>query len=196
MDEWGVDVCVTASQKGLAAPPGLAIVSVSKKGWQAISERKSPPVGWYLNLLIWREFAETQKDYQPYGITMTVNNVKALKVSLNQIHQEGLPERYQRHNEISQLLREGLQSLGLETLAKGAPLPLVTAVKCPVGISSQEVVSFLKEKYAIHIGGGLGEYKESIFRIGHMGLGANKEAIERVLAALADFFKSRVASQK
>lgn len=187
MDEWGVDVCVTASQKGLSAPPGLAIIAVSEKAWQVIADKKSSPVGWYLNLKVWREFEQKQRDFQPYGITMAVNNVRALKVSLNQIYQEGLEQRYHRHREISRRLREGLASMGLEPLATGDPLPLVTAVKCPPGVKSGEIVSFLKEKHDIYISGGLGAYKESTFRVGHMGPGANREAVECFLGAVEDF---------
>ncbi|MEW6660862.1 MAG: pyridoxal-phosphate-dependent aminotransferase family protein [Bacillota bacterium] len=184
MDEWGVDVVVTASQKGLSAPPGLAILCLSEKGWARVRREAHRPVGWYLNLNIWREYNDTQRDYQPYGITMTVNNVRALKASLHQIYQEGFERRFARHREVMAYLREGLKSLGLEPWATGEPLPLVTAVKCPPGIATKQIVDNLINEYGIWIGSGLGEYKNSVFRIGHMGRSANQEAVDRLLAAL------------
>ncbi|AOQ25117.1 Serine-pyruvate aminotransferase [Moorella thermoacetica] len=189
MDEWGVDVCVTASQKGLAAPPGLAIIALSERAQGFLAARKSPRVGWYLNLQVWQEFEEKQGHFQPYGITMAVNNVRALKVSLDQIHQEGLKQRFHRHEQVARRIREGVTALGLETLAQGEPLPLVTAVKCPPGVKAEKIVCFLKEKHDIYISGGLGPHKEDTFRVGHMGAMATLEVAESFLEALGDFLK-------
>ncbi len=191
MDDWGVDVCVTASQKGLSAPPGLAIIALSAQAQDFLEARPCPPVGWYLNLRIWQEFEEKQGRFQPYGITMPVNNVRALKVSLEQIYQEGLERRFQRHKQVARRIREGIYALGLETLAQGEPLPLVTAVKCPPGVKAGEIVSFLKEKHGIYISGGLGAHKEDTFRVGHMGVTATAEAAEVFLEALGDFVGQR-----
>lgn len=77
----------------------------------------------------------------------------------------------------------------MEILATGEPLPLVTAVKCPNKLKSSEIISYLKEKHNILIAGGLGTYKDSIFRVGLMGNSARKEAIDDVLNALRDFIK-------
>lgn len=189
MDKWGVDVVVTASQKGLSAPPGLAILCLSEKGWARVRRETNRPVGWYLNLNIWREYSDSQRDYQPYGITMTVNNVRALKVSLQQIYQEGMEKRFARHREVMAYLKDGLESLGLEPWATGEPLPLVTAVKCPAGIATKQIVDSLIKDYGIWIGSGLGEYKQTVFRIGHMGASAKKEAIDRLILALQGTLK-------
>ncbi|GFN24267.1 pyridoxal-phosphate-dependent aminotransferase family protein [Thermanaeromonas sp. C210] len=191
MDDWGVDVCVTASQKGLSAPPGLAVIAVSQKAQEFLVARQSPPVGWYLNLRVWQEFEKKQGRFQPYGITMAVNTVRALKVSLDQMYQEGLKQRFRRHEEVARHIREGVAVLGLETLAQGEPLPLVTAVKCPPDVKAEDIVSFLKEKHGIYISGGLGPHKEDTFRVGHMGATATLEAAESFLEALGDFLRHR-----
>lgn len=75
MDRWQVDLCATASQKGLEAPPGLAVVAISHRAWEVIEKRKIPFAGWYMNLLLWRRYHEESYNIQPYGITMAVNNV-------------------------------------------------------------------------------------------------------------------------
>lgn len=189
MDEWGIDICATASQKGLSAPPGLAIISVSKRAWEVIESRETSPMGWYLNLKNWRDMVEENRGYHPHLTTMAVNNIWALQTSLKQFYEEGIPQRFQRHRKLSRYLNEGLRGLGLEILATGEPLPLVTAVKCPNRLKSSEIISYLKEKHNILITGGLGIYKDSIFRIGLMGNSARKEAIDDVLDALRDFME-------
>lgn len=189
MDEWGVDIGVTASQKGLSAPPGLAIIAVSEKMREFLTARKYSAVGWYLNLNIWREFEENQKEFQPYGITMAVNLVRALKVSLDQIHVEGLAQRFGRHADISKRLRVGLAVMGVESFGCGAPLPLVTAVKCPPGVKSAEIVSYMRKEYQIYISQGLGAYRDNTFRVGHMGLAADTKAVDSFLTAMQTFLK-------
>lgn len=186
MDEWGVDLCVTASQKGLSAPAGLAILAVKKKVWDNLKNRKKRPFGWYLNIEVWRYFEESQGEFQPYGITMTVNTIRALQVSLDQIYHEGLENRFRRHREISRYIREGLISLGIELFGQGEPLPLVTVCKCPKGTKADRIVTLLKEKHDIYIAGGLGPYKEKTFRVGHMGPLAIPEVAEYFLSALKD----------
>jgi len=189
MDEWGVDVVVSASQKGLSAPPGLAILCLSEKGWARVRRENHRPVGWYLNLNIWREYNDSQRDIQPYGITMAVNIVRALKISLLQIYQEGFEVRFARHREVMAYLKDGLKSLELAPWATGEPLPLVTAVQCPPGITAKQIVNNLINEYDIWIGSGLGEYKNSVIRIGHMGMSANRESIDRLLVALQGTIK-------
>ncbi|SMB95202.1 aspartate aminotransferase [Thermanaeromonas toyohensis ToBE] len=186
MDEWGVDLCVAASQKGLSAPAGLVILAVRQKVWDNLKKRKKRPVGWYLNVEVWRHFEESQGDFQPYGITMAVNNVRALQVSLDQMYREGLENRFRRHHEISRYIRDGLASLGLELFARGEPLPLVTVSKCPQGIEAEKLVTLLRKRYDIYITGGLGPYKEKTFRVGHMGPLAVPEVADYFLAALKD----------
>ncbi len=187
MDEWGIDFSITASQKGLGAPPGLAVISVSEKGWKVLEEREKKPAGWYLNLLTMREFATKQKDWQPYGITMAVNNVKALNRALINILDEGLENRIARHNEIAKYFRTEVRKLGLEI---GAPEEVasnnITVIYNPPGMETQDVIDILDEEYDIRVANGLGKFAGEAFRVGHMNLGANKNCVVPVINALKE----------
>lgn len=190
MDEWGVDIIATASQKGLGAPPGLSIISVSEDGWRTIESRKGNINGWYLNLLTMRKFAEKQRDWQPYGITMAVNNVKALRKALENIQEEGLEKRIKRHNEMSDYFLTELHKLGLKTVAEeGFVANNITAIYVPFGINSEELIKIFDEDYNIIIANGLGKLSGKIVRIGHMNLGANKECLDPILKAFENIIK-------
>ncbi|MGM0409974.1 MAG: pyridoxal-phosphate-dependent aminotransferase family protein [Bacillota bacterium] len=192
MDEWDIDFAVTASQKGLGAPPGLSVVSVSDKGWEAIENRKESPIGWYMNLLEMRKFAIEQKEWQPYGITMAVNNVKALNTSLKNIKEEGLDNRIKRHREMAKYFRDELRDLDLEILAseESASNP-ITVIKYPLDISSDKLIKELDEKYNIRVANGLGVFRNKIIRVGHMNLGATKNSLVPLINALDEVINKR-----
>ncbi len=193
MDEWGIDACITASQKGLGAPPGLAIISVNDKAWEVIENRKQKPTGWYLNLATMREFAEKQKEWQPYGITMAVNNVKALNKALRNIEEEGLESRIERHDNIGRYFRNGIRALGLETGASEEDAANnVTVIFNPEGMGSQELIDILEQEYQIMIANGLGVYAGKAFRVGHMNLGASKNSVVPVINALDEIIDKKL----
>jgi len=192
MDKWNIDFAVTASQKGLGAPPGLSVVSVSDKGWKSIENRKKSPIGWYMNLENMRHFAIEQKEWQPYGITMAVNNVKALNTSLKNIKEEGLDNRIKRHREMAKFFRSELRDLGLEVLAseESASNP-ITVIKYPLDISSDKLIKELDEKYNIRVANGLGIFRNKIIRVGHMNLGATKNSLVPLINALDEVINKR-----
>lgn len=178
----GFDACVTASQKGLGAPPGVVLVTVSDEGWRAVEERKEPIRGWSANLAKWREHAFS--DFQPYFITMPVNVVRALGKSLEMLLEEGLAERFARHREVSQLLRRSLREMGLSVIAPDAcALPSVTAFRCPEGVAAPELRDALLGR-GFYVSCGLGPWSNDVIRVGHMGVNATPERISRFIAAL------------
>jgi len=182
MDVWGVGICVSASQKGLETPPGLALVAVGKEAWSRIEAVEGP--GWYLSLKVWREYQEKWGDWHPHPIIQPVNNVRALRVGMERIIREGLEARFRRHREVAERLRRGLRELGLEPLvADDVASHGVTAAWGPEG-NVDELLAGLRERHGILIAGGLGELKGKIFRIGHMGPGASDEAVDTVLSAI------------
>jgi alanine-glyoxylate transaminase/serine-glyoxylate transaminase/serine-pyruvate transaminase len=187
MDRWQVDLCVTASQKGLEAPPGLCMVAVSERAWEAIAGRRTPYAGWYMNLLLWRKFHQESYHFQPYGITMAVSNVLALRKSLQKIMQEGLQRRYLRHELVARFFRSGLRRLGLEPGSKeeACSSPTITAAFGGPDFCPRQAAQFLKERYGIMIAGGLSEWEGSVVRFGHMGPGATLAAVIPVLVGLA-----------
>lgn len=182
MDAWGIDICLSASQKGLEAPPGLGVIAVGELAWNRINRVKSP--GWYLNLRVWKEYREKWGDWHPHPVTQAVNNIKALRLGVERILKEGLDKRFERHHKIAQKLRQGLREIGFtayvpdEIASNG-----VTSVLGPEG-KVNELLAYVRKQEGILLAGSLGALKGKVFRIGHMGPGASEEAVHAVLAAL------------
>jgi alanine-glyoxylate transaminase/serine-glyoxylate transaminase/serine-pyruvate transaminase len=188
MDEWGIDLCVSAPQKCLEAPPGLALVAVGTGGWQAIDRKQGAHSGWYLNLHTWRQYEQTWGDWHPYPVTLPTNLILALNVALNQLLEETLEGRIRRYAGVAKLVRRELEKRGFAMLVEQAwASSAVTAARPPAGVSSDELVAYLKEKHHIHIAGGIGELKGQIIRLGHMGGSATGKALMQLMAALDEF---------
>jgi alanine-glyoxylate transaminase/serine-glyoxylate transaminase/serine-pyruvate transaminase len=191
VDEWGVDVCVTASQKCLEAPPGLVLVSVSQKAVDHMRARKTPIAGWAMNLLKWKEAADEGRFFQPYYITMAVSNVLALHKSLELILAEGLASRFARHQEVGAAFRDGVRKLGLEPYGSDEQASGIVGVfRVPEGYVDTDIVSFVKENHGIQIAGGLSRLTGKTVRVGHMGPGARMDKIVPVLDALEHWLSS------
>jgi len=192
MDEWCIDLCVSATQKCLGAAPGLAPVAVGPRGWEAIDRNPKKAHGWYGDLRVWRWYADNWGDWHPSPITMATNNVAGLNVSLNQLMAEGISTRLGRYQSFALRLRSGLRAMGLQPFTPDELMtPVLTAVNCPPEIKSGEIITFLANEYHVKISPGLGEMKEKIFRIGHMSPVLMEKDIDFVLEALQAFLKSR-----
>lgn len=192
VDAWGIDLCVTATQKGLACPPGLAPVAVSPAAWERIEARRSP--GWYANLRIWRQYAHDWGEWHPHPSTMPSGLLQSLNLSLQYILEEGLEARFARHETMAKALREGLRDLGFELfVAEEWASPTVTAVKADDRISAGALMAHLKEVHRIQIGGGIAELHGKIFRIGHMGPQASYEMILPLLRGIEEALKAASA---
>lgn len=166
-DEWGLDMVVAGSQKGLMIPPGLAFISVSEKAWTKI---KGGPKGdntlpsYYFDLKKTRE--SLLKIDHPF--TPPVTLVLALREALAMIKEEGLERVLARHRRLAEAMRAGIKALGLELYGE-SPSDSITAVKVPPGIDGLALVKKLSEEYGLTIAGGQEELKGKIFRIAHMG---------------------------
>ena len=163
-DEWGLDVVMTGSQKGLMLPPGLAACTVSKKAWKAY-ERSTLPKFYF----DWKPYAKNiEKDTTPF--TPAVTLVLGLNESLKMIREEGLENTIVRHARLAEATRKGCEALGLKLFAppegRGSA---VTPAWVPEGIDGKKVVSILKNKYGVTIAGGQDDYVGKIIRIGHLG---------------------------
>jgi alanine-glyoxylate transaminase/serine-glyoxylate transaminase/serine-pyruvate transaminase len=192
MDEWGIDLCASASQKCLGAPAGLAQVAVSKRAWDIMASKPERNHGWYLNLEVWQEHARKWSDWHPYPITMPTNTVLALRTSLQGLLAEGVTNRIQHYSRLASRLRNGLRELGLRLFASEDCLaPVLTGVISPDGVPSSEIVNYLLNEHGIKISGGFGdEMKERIFRVGHMGPTLTESDIDDVLNGVEAFLKS------
>lgn len=188
MDEWGVDLVATATQKCLGAPPGLAPVAVSGRGWEAINRNPNKGHGWYGDLRVWKWYAENWADWHPFPITMATNNVAALKVALEGLLDEGIQNRLERYRCLAVRLRAGLRGIGYQPFTADAILaPVLTAAYIPGGISSGKIVSYMENVHQIKISGGLGALKEKLIRIGHMSPTVTEQDIDQVVNALDQY---------
>lgn len=190
LDEWKIEACATATQKCLGVPPGFAVVAVSPKAWKLVEQ--SDVRGWYLNLRTWKDYAERWLDWHPYPVTISTGLVEALRKSLELILSEGLEARFRRHAEVAAFLRQELRNLGLQVLApEEYASPTVTAVLTDGRLQIEELRNFLKRECNILIAGGSGALRDKTFRIGHMGLSANKERIVKLLSGIEKAMKSQ-----
>jgi aspartate aminotransferase-like enzyme len=165
-DAWGVDVVVTASQKALMSPPGLAFVSVSDRGWAA-AERCTTP-RFYLDFTRARKAAQLENPSTPFTSAVTVTY--AMQAAIRLIRKEGLPEIFTRHRRMARLVRTGVRGMGLEPFVDDASaVDTVTTVRMPAGVDSQKVVAHARDRYNALIGNGIGKLEHEIVRIGHLG---------------------------
>ena len=188
MDDWQIDWMAAASQKCLGAPPGLAPVAVSPRGWEMINRNPHKGHGWYGDLRVWKHYAVDWADWHPYPVTMATNNIAALRVALDQLLAEGIAVRLERYRGLALHLRDGLRRIGMLPYTPDWMLaPVLTAAYGPAGVPTSRIVSFLECAYHIKISGGLGALKNQIFRIGHMSPTVSEADMDEVLAALAAF---------
>ncbi len=163
MDEWGIDILVTGSQKALMLPPGLAFVAVSEKAWKVIEQNQTPR--YYLDLLSYRESLKNETT----PATPAVSLLFGLEEALAMIEEEGWTKVISRHQLMKEMVRNGLKQMGLSLLAADPyASPTVTAV---CGGEKWEVKELRRElkKLGLIVAGGQQHLKEKIFRIGHMG---------------------------
>jgi len=166
VDEWNIDFCITGSQKCIACPPGLAMVSVSQKAWKKIEETENKPM--YFDLLRMKEYAA--KKETPFTPALPIFH--ALNEALKIIHEEGLEKRFERHRKCAQAFYNAIEALGLTVFPKEKSIRsnTVIAVNIPENVEDNKVRSIMREKYKVLIAGGMGELKGKIFRIGCMGI--------------------------
>lgn len=165
MDEWGVDIILTGSQKALAVPPGLAILAVSER---AMKKRETMgKIGFYYgDLLRWRP---TIQDATKYFATHNTNYTFGLKKSLEIILSEGLQKRYKRHYENANYIREKMKGIGFEVFGnKNYLAPTLSLFIYPEGIDDEKFRFDLKQK-GITVASGIKDLKGKVFRMGHMG---------------------------
>jgi aspartate aminotransferase-like enzyme len=163
MDEWGIDILLTGSQKSLMLPPGLAFAAVSEKAWKFYEKSDLPKYYFDLGKQLKKQ-NENQSTFTP-AVTLVIG----LKEVLDHIRAEGLDNIFERHDRLARATREAVKAMGLELLAKNSPSSAVTAIKSPEGINGGDVVKLLRNKHNITIAGGQAQLKGKIFRIAHLG---------------------------
>jgi alanine-glyoxylate transaminase/serine-glyoxylate transaminase/serine-pyruvate transaminase len=165
-DTLGADIVLTGSQKAIAAPPGATLLAVSKRAFEVMEKRKTPIASYYMNLVRWKPIMDDPKIYLT---TPAVQVMLGLRQALIEIKNEGIENRWHRHETLAQALRAGLEALDLKPAAeKDSRSPTMTAFYVPQGRSA-EMQETLRQKYGIHIARGFGDYANTMLRIGHFG---------------------------
>jgi aspartate aminotransferase-like enzyme len=180
IDEWQLDVVATGSQKGWMVPPGLGMVAMSPRAWDAYDQAKMPR--YYFDLGKARESAE--KGQTPW--TPAVSIFYALDVALQSLVAEGIDGIVQRHRRLGEHTRAGVKALGLRLFAadERCASNTVTAVHMPDGVEWSKLNKLLREEYGLVLAGGQGKLQGQIFRIGHLGW-ASETDLDQALAALS-----------
>ena len=173
VDKYGIDVCFTGSQKCLAAPPGLAAITLNDEAWKATENVDSHT--YYLNLPKCREKASSVPPQTPY--TPAVSSVYGLLEALKIIEEEGLDNCVERHIKAAKASRNAAKALGLELFPKNEEIAsnTVTSIKMPEGFTDQQVRGTMKNKYHVEVAGGQDHLKGNVFRVGHLGNISYKE---------------------
>ncbi len=192
-DEWGVDLNMTGSQKCLAAPLGMALVSVSPRAWQAMEQRKVKAHSYAYDLLRWREqwVPVSRGGKVPDGtarrqpVSIPTHLTEAMRVAVRLILEEGLEHRFRRHAVAAGALRAGAAAMGMEMFPDASILSnTVSSIKAPAGIDTAAVVATMRDRYGVLIGTGLDKIRTSTLRIGTMGITASPHYVLPTLSAL------------
>jgi aspartate aminotransferase-like enzyme len=162
MDDWGVDVALSATQKGFMSPPGISIIALSADAWRVCEHTKNHR--YYFNLMRYRE--NYDKFEPPY--TPAINTVRAFDVALQAMKEEGPKQIFARHERIARATRAAISALGL-TVFSINPANVLTVFKPPDEIAAQELRDHIYKKYGVFFAGGQGQLKGKVMRIGHMG---------------------------
>lgn len=186
-DAWGVDVCISGSQKALMTPPGLAFASVSPKAWKAVEAAKCPR--YYFSFDAARASQSKSPPETPYTPAITL--VQALDTAIGMISDEGLEAIFARHERFARATQAAVKALGLSFVTRDLTRAFVTtSVWAPEGLPSGDIVKYMRNEFGMFITGGQGKLKGKIFRLGHVGyfdtfdIIAQVAGLELALAAL------------
>lgn len=176
VDEWGIDVLVTGSQKALMLPPGLAFIALSDRAWEKTKKAKLPRFYFDLNL----ERKNQQKGSGAF--TPAVSLVFGLRASLEMMEKEGIGHVYARHERMSRATRAAARALGLKLLAPDSPSFAATGVYLPGDIDADRVLDYMRDKMNVVLAEGQDQLKGKVIRIAHVGYMGAFDVITAVVA--------------
>ncbi|PSV37612.1 MULTISPECIES: alanine--glyoxylate aminotransferase family protein [unclassified Photobacterium] len=189
VDEWQLDAVYSGSQKCLSCTPGLSPLTFSQKAIDKIQRRKTKVQSWFLDqsLVLGYWSGEGKRSYHH---TAPVNSLYALHEALVLLQNEGLENAWQRHRNVHEELKAGLEKLGIQFVVEEmSRLPQLNAVYIPEGVDDAEVRNELLQRYNLEIGAGLGALAGKAWRIGLMGYGARSENVALCLKVLETTLK-------
>jgi alanine-glyoxylate transaminase/serine-glyoxylate transaminase/serine-pyruvate transaminase len=184
VDEWGIDAVYSGTQKCLSCTPGLSPVSFSERAVEKIKNRQSKVQSWFMDLnLVMGYWGEGAK--RAYHHTAPINALYGLHEALVILQEEGLENAWARHRRNHDILRAGIEAMGLELIVQTEyRLPQLNAISVPAGVDEAQVRKRLLDEYQLEIGAGLGSLAGKIWRIGQMGHASNSKNIIYCLGAL------------
>ncbi len=187
VDEWGVDIAYSASQKNLGAPSGLAPITVGERARQVIEKRRTPIPSFYLDLKL---YAAYWGEAHAYHHTASASLHYALREALRLIAEEGLEQAIARTRANAEMLWQGLEELGAPPFVPlEYRLPPLTTARVPQGVDPHRLRLRLLEEYNIEIAAGFGALRDKVWRIGLMGYSSRKENITLLLAAMRELLR-------
>jgi alanine-glyoxylate transaminase/serine-glyoxylate transaminase/serine-pyruvate transaminase len=182
LDEWGVDLAYSCSQKGLGCSPGASPFTMSPRAMAKLEQRSTKVANWYLDMGLLGKYWGSERIYHH---TAPVNLYYGLREALRLIAEEGIADCWQRHQQNAEYLWQGLEDLGLSLhVEREYRLPTLTTVRIPDGVDGKDVARRLLTEHNIEVGGGLGELAGQVWRIGLMGYNSRPETVDRLIAAL------------
>nr|XP_057928809.1 alanine--glyoxylate and serine--pyruvate aminotransferase a [Doryrhamphus excisus] len=189
MDQQGIDILYTGSQKVLNAPPGTAPISFSERACQKIFNRRSKPVSFFLDLSWLANYWGCDgKPTRVYHHTGPVSAFYSLREGLAVLVEEGLQSSWERHRKVAEYFHAGLERMGLKLFVKDKTtrLPTVTTIVAPHGYDWKEITAYVMKTHNLEISGGLGPSVGMVLRVGLMGCNSSQTNVDMVLAALKD----------
>lgn len=188
VDQLGIDICYTGSQKCLSVPPGMAPITIGPRAEEALKARKTRVQSWYLDLTLIQKYWGAERAYHHTGpISLQYAMLEGLRMAV----EEGLAARFARHAAVAQMLWEGLEDLDMDLFVPVENrLATLTTVVVPPGMDDLTIRRRLLEEYNIEIAGGLGALKGKLWRVGLMGHSARPENVVTLLGALARLLRA------
>ncbi len=184
VDEVGIDVCYSGTQKCLSCPPGIGPLTFGPRAVEALEKRSTAVANWYLDLTLVHKYWSNARTYHH---TAPISSNYALYEGLRLVAQEGLEARWARHRRNAELLWAGFEEMGLSLhVPLEHRLPSLTTVRVPPGIDEAAIRKQLLQDYNIEIGGGLGELGGKVWRVGLMGFSSRRENVLLLLSALKE----------
>jgi alanine-glyoxylate transaminase/serine-glyoxylate transaminase/serine-pyruvate transaminase len=187
VEENAIDAAYSGTQKCISCPPGLSPVTMGPKALDKLKRRQTPVVSWYLDMGMVGSYWGKERKYHH---TAPINMMYALREALRLIAEEGMENRFARHQRNHRALVAGLEAMGLTMLVPEAErLPMLNTVNIPQGVDDTRVRSALLNDYRIEIGAGLGDLAGKVWRIGLMGTACTRRNVILLLGALYTILK-------
>ena len=193
-DEWGIDICVSAGNKCLGAPPGAALFGVNPRVWEIAEKKEKQSASWYLNLLTWRRYRQEGMNFHPTPTTVHPRLFSALNVALRQLEECGIEKQWARYRENAGIFRQKMKQLGFSFLPKAEEASsVISVVERLPEMDLTDFMSYLASQHQIRVGGCFGELRGRMFRVGHLNLAGSPAYMQAFFLATEQYI-SKVMS--